>query len=106
MIYQQEEVSATTLWELWDSPSEGPGMNSRNHIMFGSVGAWFYQFLAGIQKLAVNSHMIRPPVTSALLYESLTYVNATLHWGAAGLGPVSVEWNRQGGKICGYMKFL
>jgi alpha-L-rhamnosidase len=29
MIYQTLEVSATTLWEVWDSPSEGPGMNSR-----------------------------------------------------------------------------
>lgn len=27
------EFSATTLWELWDSPSEGPGMNSRNHSL-------------------------------------------------------------------------
>jgi len=39
---------ATTLWELWDSPAEGPGMNSRNHIMFGSVGNWFYKSLGGI----------------------------------------------------------
>ena len=34
---------ATTIWELWDSPTEGPGMNSRNHIMFGTVGSWFYK---------------------------------------------------------------
>jgi alpha-L-rhamnosidase len=39
---------ATTIWELWDSPTEGPGMNSRNHIMFGTVGSWFYKSLAGI----------------------------------------------------------
>lgn len=31
---------ATTLWELWDGPSEGPGMNSRNHIMQGAIGMW------------------------------------------------------------------
>ncbi|CAF1133276.1 unnamed protein product, partial [Didymodactylos carnosus] len=29
--------NATTLWEIWDAPMEGPGMNSRNHIMYGSV---------------------------------------------------------------------
>ena len=31
-----------TLWEQWRDP------HSRNHIMFGSVSAWFYHWLAGI----------------------------------------------------------
>ena len=31
---------ATTLWELWNSDTQGPGMNSRNHIMFGTVSSW------------------------------------------------------------------
>ncbi len=34
---------ATTFWEDWD---EGA---SRNHIMFGDVSAWFYQYLGGIR---------------------------------------------------------
>ncbi len=34
---------ATTLWEQWS------GADSRNHIMFGDVSAWFYKALAGIQ---------------------------------------------------------
>src|SRR2546422_1094282 len=38
---------ATTLWELWQETT-GPAMNSHNHAMFGSVGAWFYQALGGI----------------------------------------------------------
>ena len=33
---------ATTLWEFWD------GAGSQNHIMFGDISAWFYQYLAGI----------------------------------------------------------
>ncbi len=33
---------ATTLWEQWN------GSESRNHIMFGDVSAWFYKALAGI----------------------------------------------------------
>jgi len=37
---------ATTLWERWEKLT-GPGMNSHNHIMFGSVDAWFYKNLAG-----------------------------------------------------------
>jgi len=40
---------ATTIWELWDSDKEGPGMNSRNHIMFGTVSAWMYKYLLGVR---------------------------------------------------------
>ena len=39
---------ATTLWERWEYLTD-VGMNSQNHIMLGSVDAWFYRFLAGIQ---------------------------------------------------------
>eukprot|EP00656_Telonema_subtile_P019818 TRINITY_DN2101_c0_g1_i8.p1 TRINITY_DN2101_c0_g1~~TRINITY_DN2101_c0_g1_i8.p1 ORF type:complete len:450 (-),score=118.89 TRINITY_DN2101_c0_g1_i8:162-1511(-) len=41
---------ATTVWELWDGASEGPGMNSRDHIMFGGPGAWLYDYAAGISQ--------------------------------------------------------
>lgn len=33
---------ATTLWEQWN------GSESRNHIMYGDISAWFYKTLAGI----------------------------------------------------------
>ena len=36
------EQGATTLWEQWN------GTESRNHIMFGDISAWFYKGLAGI----------------------------------------------------------
>ena len=39
---------ATTLWERWESLAE-EGMNSQNHIMLGTVDAWFYKYLVGIQ---------------------------------------------------------
>jgi alpha-L-rhamnosidase len=42
------EEGATTLWERWEYLTD-VGMNSQNHIMLGSVDAWFYRFLAGIQ---------------------------------------------------------
>ncbi|HPW18142.1 MAG TPA: family 78 glycoside hydrolase catalytic domain [Candidatus Aminicenantes bacterium] len=38
---------ATTLWERWEKLG-GRAMNSQNHIMFGSVDAWFYRVLAGL----------------------------------------------------------
>lgn len=37
---------ATTLWEHWEFSDN---TFSHNHPMFGSVSAWFYQWLAGIQ---------------------------------------------------------
>ncbi len=36
------EQGATTLWEQWK------GTESRNHIMFGDISAWFYKAIAGI----------------------------------------------------------
>jgi alpha-L-rhamnosidase len=33
---------ASTLWEAWS------GDSSLNHIMFGDISAWMYQYLAGI----------------------------------------------------------
>jgi alpha-L-rhamnosidase len=50
MINSQYEP-ATTVWELWESDTEGPHMNSRNHHMFGSISSWFYKHVAGIQPL-------------------------------------------------------
>jgi alpha-L-rhamnosidase len=38
---------ADTLWERWESLT-GPGMNSHNHPMMGSVSAWFHKYLGGI----------------------------------------------------------
>jgi alpha-L-rhamnosidase len=58
---------ATTLWELWQK-REGPSMNSHNHPMFGSVGAWLYKALAGInlapettgfEKILIAPQMVR-----------------------------------------------
>jgi len=43
------EKGATTIWELWNSDTEGPGMNSRNHYALGAVGRWMYDRLLGLQ---------------------------------------------------------
>lgn len=42
------DKGATTIWELWNSDTAGPGMNSRNHFAYGSVAEWLFRYLAGI----------------------------------------------------------
>jgi Bacterial alpha-L-rhamnosidase. len=44
------QEGATTLWERWEKLT-GRGMNSHNHIMFGSLDAWLYKNLAGIEPI-------------------------------------------------------
>lgn len=62
---------ATTVWELWESDTAGPGMNSRNHHMFGSISGWFYKHVAGIQPLdpGFSRVQIRP---SLLRHDNFT----------------------------------
>jgi alpha-L-rhamnosidase len=39
---------ATTWWERWNGDTGDPAMNSFNHYAFGSVMAWVYRYVAGI----------------------------------------------------------
>ncbi|CAF1125713.1 unnamed protein product [Adineta steineri] len=73
--------NATALWEIWNAPFEGPEMNSRNHIMYGSIGAWFYSHLAGIE-FTSNTIVIRPRMASESKKHLLRKVDcqlSTLH---------------------------
>ena len=81
---------ATTLWERWEKLG-GHAMNSQNHIMLGSVDAWFYRVLAGLSparpgwtKVRVRPHPLG----------DLTFVEARLETVA---GPVSSSWKRGDG---------
>lgn len=69
--------------------------------MFGSVGAWFYQTLAGIRQLdgsiGYAQLNITPPSASALSASPLTGVSASL---GTIRGNVSVAWQQQGGMQC------
>jgi alpha-L-rhamnosidase len=62
-MFNNPYENATTIWELWDATMEGPHMNSRNHHMYASVGAWFYSHLAGID-LSSEMITIRPRMAS------------------------------------------
>jgi len=94
------ETPATTLWELWDSDKEGDGMNSRNHIMFGSVGSWFHRSLGGIWPGFDNrgySHItFKPEVYTNI---SIKFTDDTIQ---AFRGPVRSSWAiPDGGIPCG-----
>ena len=84
---------ATTLWELWDAPMEGPGMNSRNHIMFGSIGAWFYRDVAGVQLDGLDHIAVRPRMAhDATLMPEVHAEVVTVK------GPVTVDYVRSQGE--------
>jgi len=65
------EQGATTLWEQWN------GSESRNHIMFGDISAWFYKALAGINldpaAPAFRHIIIKPNVVGDLTSARATY---------------------------------
>ncbi len=42
------DKGATTIWELWNSDTQGPAMNSRNHFAFGTVAEWMQRYLLGV----------------------------------------------------------
>lgn len=78
---------ATTLWERWEKLA-GMGMNSHNHIMFGSVDAWFYRSLGGILPLEPGWTKVRvaPKTPGKLTHASVA--QETLR------GRISVSWSR------------
>ncbi|MBZ5544080.1 MAG: alpha-L-rhamnosidase, partial [Acidobacteriia bacterium] len=83
---------ATTLWELWEKRT-GPSMNSHNHPMFGSVGAWFYQALGGINPETPGYERIR---VVPRIVRDLTWASATVE---TVRGTVSSAWTHSPGSI-------
>lgn len=88
--FNHPDEPATTLWELWDGPAEGPGMNSRNHIMQGAIGAWLYSDVAGIAQApgtaGYTSLLLWPRVT---VHQDLPSASATFQ---AISGLIAVAW--------------
>lgn len=80
---------ATTLWELWQEKT-GPSMNSQDHIMFGSVGAWFYQALAGIDQEAESTGFRNIRIEPQMV-EDLNWASGTVQ---TIRGTISASWWR------------
>lgn len=84
------ECGATTLWERWEYLA-GIGMNSHNHIMYGSPNAWFYQGLSGIRRTSKKKEWIIHP----FFPEKMSYAYASCMTEA---GSISVFWKKNGKK--------
>jgi alpha-L-rhamnosidase len=79
---------ATTLWERWEKITGG-GMNSHNHIMLGSIDAWFYRAIAGISCLEKGwkKVKIKPGVVGDLKFATATLKTVR--------GDVHVSWEKK-----------
>lgn len=81
---------ATTWWERWNGDTGDPGMNSYNHYAFGSVMAWVYRRVSGIDTDASGPgfhHVVIAPQTD----ERLTHVRAEYE---SAYGMIVTDWTR------------
>ena len=82
---------ATTWWERWNGDTGDPGMNSYNHYAFGSVMAWVYRRVAGIDTDASGAgfhHLvIHPHVEAGLTHAHAEYESI--------YGLVTTDWTRE-----------
>ena len=89
---------ATTWWERWNSDTGNPAMNSFNHYAFGSVVAWVYRSVAGIDtdRLAPGFHSIvihphlDPRITHAHGEYDSVYGTITTDWHSTATGTFSL----------------
>ena len=85
----QVEQGATSLWENWN------GRNSQNHIMFGDISAWMYQYPGGIRPAketpGFRKFAIKPCFVKKLDHVKTAY--RSLH------GLIKSEWIKKNGNI-------
>ena len=85
----QIEQGATSLWENWN------GKDSQNHIMFGDISAWMYQYLGGIRPRE-ETPGFRKFTIQPCFVRKLDHVKAILQ---SPFGEIRSEWTRKSGKI-------
>ena len=80
---------ATSLWETWI------GKDSQNHIMFGDISAWMYQYLAGIQP-GIEAPGFKKFVLKPGFAAKLDHVKASYN---SPYGTIQSRWQKLNGKI-------
>jgi len=90
---------ATTWWERWNGDTGDPAMNSYNHYAFGSVMAWVYRYLVGIDgtpsdpgfhRIVIHPRLDGRVTSAHGTYDSV-YGRIAVDWKAAAGGPFSLE---------------
>jgi alpha-L-rhamnosidase len=90
---------ATTWWERWNGDTGDPAMNSYNHYAFGSVMAWVYRYVIGIDttqagpgfhELVIHPHLDARITQARGTYNSV-YGNILTDWNGAALGRFSLK---------------
>jgi alpha-L-rhamnosidase len=90
---------ATTWWERWNGDTGDPAMNSYNHYAFGSVVAWVYRYVTGIDTTPAapgfKEIVIRPRLDARITqargeYDS-AYGKIVTDWNGAAGGPFSMK---------------
>ena len=82
-------LGASTMWQNWD------GSQSRNHIMFGSIGDYFYQGLAGINPVA-SAPGFREVLLKPYFAPGMAHLTADHR---TPLGWLRTHWQREGNRI-------
>eukprot|EP01083_Nonionella_stella_P228578 809914_1 len=72
------EPATASVWELWNGPKEGPGMDSRNHHMFSSVSAYLNNYVSGLQQIQYNKWNV---LIGHLSYDVLQWSNIKIYDG-------------------------
>ena len=83
---------ATTWWERWNGDTGDPSMNSYNHYAFGSVMAWVYRRVAGIDVMEDGAgfrHIAIAPQRSSLMTNSSAEYESVY-------GKISTRWKDDG----------
>ena len=80
---------ATTWWERWNGDTGDPAMNSYNHYAFGSVVAWVYRRVVGIDT-APSAPGFREIVFRPLLDDRITHARGEYD---SSYGKITSEWN-------------
>ena len=90
---------ATTWWERWNGDTGDPAMNSYNHYAFGSVMAWVYRYVAGIdtttlapgfKEIIVEPHLDSGMSSARAEYDSI-YGKIVSEWNGTPAGPFSLQ---------------
>jgi alpha-L-rhamnosidase len=90
---------ATTWWERWNGDTGDPAMNSYNHYAFGSVMAWVYRYVVGIDTAesgpGFHEIVIHPRLDARITkargaYDSV-YGKIVADWNGTADGPFALK---------------